>query len=169
MPQTGRNTILLLQEIDAVLGADALVLGYLTEHTHNISNEIANEATKSGRVKDYGDNDESFDTTSYVEKGDKGQLAVKNAIRKKKKLKLWEVDINLNANGQHEATFAYVIAESYEKSSPAEGFEEISSTMQVIGESVEGELPPLPDSVIQFGKYGFEVPGETGAEPAAGA
>jgi TP901-1 family phage major tail protein len=170
MPQTGRNTILLVQEIDAVLGSDALVMGYLTEHSHNISNEIANEATESGRVKDYGDNDESFDTTMYVEKGDAGQLAIKNAIRNKKKLKIWEVDINTNANGQHDATFAYVVAESYDKSSPAEGFEEISSTLQVIGESVEGELPPLPESVIEFGKYGFETPGETGTEaPATGA
>ncbi|MGG3573409.1 phage major tail protein, TP901-1 family [Bacillus gobiensis] len=169
MPQTGRNSILMVQEIDAIIGSDAFVLGYVTEHSHSISNEIANEATKSGRVKDYGDNDESFDTTMYVEKGDSGQNAIKQGIKQKKKLKLWEVDINKNANGQHNATFAYVVAESYEKSSPSDGFEEISSTLQVIGESQEGELPPLPPEVIEFGKYGFETPGETGQPAPSGS
>lgn len=168
MTRSGKKSILMAQLEDAVIGADAFVLGHLTEHTHNIENEILNEASKFGRIKEYGDSDESFDTTLYVEKGDAGQLAIKQGIRQKKKVKLWEVDIELNANGKHDSLFAYCIVENYEKSSPGDGLEEISSTLQVINESQEGELAPLPPEVIEFAQYGFETPGETGAtEPLA--
>lgn len=162
MSRSGRKTILLVQLEDATIGSDAFVLGHLTEHTHSIENEVLNEPTKFGRIKEYGDNDESFETTLYVEKGDAGQNAIKQGIKQKKKVKLWEVDIDLNANGKHDSVFAYCIVENYEKSSPGDGLEEISSTLQVIGESKDGELEPLPAEVIEFAQYGFETPGETG-------
>ncbi|WP_246202676.1 phage major tail protein, TP901-1 family [Virgibacillus doumboii] len=168
MTRSGKKSILMAQLEDAVIGSDAFVLGHLTEHTHSIENEILNEASKFGRIKEYGENDESFDTTMYVEEGDAGQSAIKKGIKQRKKIKLWEVNTELNANGMHDAIFAYCIAENYEKSSPGDGLEEITSTLSVIGTSQDGELAPLPPEVIEFAQYGFETPGETGADqPAA--
>lgn len=159
----GKDKILLIQAADAVLGTDAVVFGSLTEHGHSIENDIIDEKTKFGRIVGYGSNSESFEITAYGEKGDPGQKAILNAIKNKKQIKIWEVDVNPDELGTHDAIFAYCIVESVERTS-GESFEEISSTVQVIHESVEGKFPALPPEVIEFAKYGFETPGEATGE-----
>lgn len=164
--RNGKDTIYLVQATDAAIGSAGLVIANQTEGTHSYENELTDEQTKFGRVLGYGNNTESIEITCYGETGDPGQKATMDAIKNKKQLKVWEVDLIPNADGTHNSVFAYCLAESVEKSYPAEGFEEISATLQVIGESVEGKMPALPDDVIQFGKYGFETPGEyTGEYP----
>lgn len=162
--RNGRETILLVQPTDAALGSDALVLANQTEHTHSYGRELADEQTKFGRVLSYGNLSETFEITCYGEKNDPGQKAILDAIKKGKQIKIWEVDINLNENGKHDAAFAYALVESAEKSMPSDGFEEVTATVQVIFETQEGELDPLPDEVLEFGKYGFEAPGEKTGE-----
>lgn len=159
----GKDKILMIQAADAVLGADAFVFANLTEHSHSIENDIIDEMTKFGRIVGPGQNSESFEFTAYGESGDPGQKAVLTAIKQKKQLKIWEVDINADAEGTHDSIFARCIVESVERTS-GEGFEEVSATVQVIGESVEGKFPALPPEIIEFAKYGFEVPGETTGE-----
>lgn len=164
--QNGKDTILLVQSTDAALAAAGLLIGNLTENTYSIENEILDESTKFGRIVGYGQNSESFEFTAYVETGDPGQKAVLDAIKKKKQLKVWEVDLNLNASGKHDAVFAYTIVESVEKSAPQDGFVEISATVQVIGDSQDGEITALPPELIEFARYGFEAPGaKTGEFP----
>lgn len=162
--QNGKDTILLVQSTDAVLAAEGLLIGNLTENTYSIENEILDESTKFGRIVGYGQNSESFEFTAYGETGDPGQKAVLDAIKNKKQLKVWEVDINLNELGKHDAVFAYTIVESVEKSAPQDGFVEISATVQVIGDSQEGEIDALPAELIEFAKYGFEAPGAATGE-----
>jgi TP901-1 family phage major tail protein len=162
--QNGKDTILLVQSTDAALAAAGLLIGNLTENTYSIENEILDESTKFGRIVGYGQNSESFEFTAYGETGDPGQKAVLDAIKKKKQLKVWEVDINLNEAGKHDAVFAYTIVESVERSAPQDGFVEVSATVQVIGDSQEGEIEALPPELIEFARYGFEAPGEKTGE-----
>lgn len=162
--QNGKDTILLVQSTDAALAAAGLLIGNLTENTYSIENEILDESTKFGRIVGYGQNSESFEFTAYGETGDPGQKAVLDAIKNKKQLKVWEVDINLNDAGKHDAVFAYTIVESVERSAPQDGFVEVSATVQVIGDSQEGEINALPAELIEFAKYGFEAPGESTGE-----
>jgi len=162
--QNGKDTILLVQAVDAALGTDGFVIGHLTENSYSIENEIVDEQTKFGRIVAYGNNSESFEFTAYGEKGDPGQKAVLDAIKNKKQLKVWEVDLNQNENLMHDAVFAFCVVESVEKSSPGEGFQEVSATVQVIGSSQEGEIDPLPPEVIAFAQYAFEAPGTTTGE-----
>lgn len=161
--QQGKDTILLFQSTDAAVGTDAYVMGNSTEHSHSIETDMVDETTKFGRIVGYGANSESFEFTAYAEKGDPGQKAVLDAIRKKKQIKVWEVDLNPSVDGTHESLFAYGIVESIEKSA-GDSFVEFSGTIQVIGESVEGPFPALPPEVIEFARYGFEAPGETTGE-----
>jgi len=162
--QNGKDTILLVQATNSALNSDGFVIGNLTENSYSIENEIVDEQTKFGRILAYGQNSESFEITAYGETGDPGQKAILDAIKNKKQLKVWEVNLNLNANGKHDTNFAYTIVESVEKSSPQDGFEEISATLQVLGSSQTGELDPLPAEVIEFARYGFETPGEATGE-----
>lgn len=164
--QNGKDTILLVQSTNAALAAAGLLIGNLTENTHSIENAVLDESTKFGRIVGYGQNSESFEFTAYGETGDPGQKAVMDAIKNKRQLKVWEVDINLNEAGKHDAVFAYTIVESVEKSAPQDGFVEISATVQVIGDSQEGEIAALPPELIEFARYGFEAPGaKTGEFP----
>ncbi|MCJ0932922.1 phage major tail protein, TP901-1 family [Virgibacillus halodenitrificans] len=163
MPRSGKKSLLLIQREDAVIGTDAFVLGQLTEHTHAKENELVDEQSKFGRILAYGNTSESFDITAWVETNDPGQLEIGSALDDEVRVKIWEVNTELNANGKHDAIFAYTLVESTEKSSPGDGFEEFSSTVQVEGKSQKGELPQLPPEVLEFAQYGFEEPGETGS------
>lgn len=160
----GKDTILLVQSTDAALAANGFLIGNLTENSYSIENDLIDESTKFGRIVGYGQNSESFEFTAYGEKGDAGQKAILDAIKNKKQLKIWEVDVNVNDGGQHDAVFAYTIVESVEKSAPQDGFEEISATVQVIGATQEGTIPALPAEMLEFAKYGFEAPGAATGE-----
>lgn len=160
----GKDSILLVQSTDAALAAAGLLIGNLTENTYAIENDMIDEATKFGRIVGYGQNSESFEFTAYGETGDPGQKAVLDAIKNKKQIKVWEVDLNTNADGTHPAVFGYCIVESVEKSSPQDGFEEISATVQVIGSTQEGTIAALPAEMIEFAQYGFEAPGAATGE-----
>lgn len=162
--QQGKDTILLVQSTDAALAAKGMLIGNLTENSYSIENDTLDESTKFGRIVGYGQNSESFEFTAYGEIGDPGQKAVLDAIKNKKQLKVWEVDINLNATGKHDAVFAYTIVESVEKSAPQDGFVEVSATVQVIGSTQDGEIDALPAEMIDFARYGFEAPGASTGE-----
>lgn len=159
--QQGKDTIILVQAADAALGSDGLMIAHLTENSHSVENDLIDESTKFGRIVGYGQTSEAFEFSAYGESGDPGQDATLNAIMNKKQLKLWEVNINLNKTGKHDAVFGYTVVESHEKASAQDGFVEISVTAQVIGQTVKGEIDPLPPELIDFAKYGFEAPGET--------
>ncbi|MFJ7647713.1 phage major tail protein, TP901-1 family [Lysinibacillus sp. NPDC097279] len=162
--QNGKDTVLLVQVATNTLGADGFLIGNLTENSYSMENELVDEQTKFGRILAYGQSSESFEITAYGDKTDPGQKAILDAIRNEKQLKVWEVDLSLNAAGKHDAIFAYTLVESVEKSSPGDGFQEISATLQVIGKSQPGELEPLPSEVIEFARYGFEAPGQKSGE-----
>lgn len=164
MVQSGKNTILLVQPIDNTIGDEGLLVAELTENSYSIENEIIDEMTKMGRIVEYGENSESFELTAYASKGDPGQQAILNAIKQKKKLKVWEVDKVENGTGAYDARFAICIVESVEVDH-GDSFSELSATLQVYGSSVEGELVTLPTAATEA-PYDFETPGETG-EPVA--
>lgn len=158
----GKDTIYLAQATDDALGTSAYVIANQTEGSYSIESELVDEQTKQGRLVDYGNTSESFELTMFGETGDPGQNAVLQAIKNKRQLKVWEVDTVKNTAGKYPANFAYVIVESAERTGSTDGFEEISTTLQVIGQTREGELDDtdVPNAVIQFAKYGFEKPGE---------
>jgi TP901-1 family phage major tail protein len=155
MRQKGKDTILLVQPMDSTDGG--LVVANLTENSYSIENELIDEVTKMGRILEYGENSESFELTAYGTKSDPGQMAVLDAIKQKKKLKVWEVDTVANDTGGYDAVFAICLVESAETSSPVEGFKEVSATLQVDGKSQEGELTTLPAAATED-PYDFEEP-----------
>jgi TP901-1 family phage major tail protein len=162
--QQGKDTIIMVQATDAALASSGMVIGHLTENSYSIESDILDESTKFGRIVGYGQNSESFEFSAFGDTKDAGQKATLDAIKNKKQLKLWEVDLNLNDLGKHDTVFAYVIVESVEKSAAQDGFVEYSATVQVIGSTQDGEIPALPAEVIDFATYGFEAPGATTGE-----
>lgn len=162
--KNGKDTILLIQKATAALGESAFVIAQQTDLTHSIETEMSDEKTKFGRVVAPGTTSESFEVTAYGDSDDDGQDLIIEAIKNGEQIKVWKVDLPHNANGKHNATFAYGYFESAEEKAGTEGFVELSGTIQVLGQSQKGELDPLPIEVIEFGKYGFEKPGEKSGE-----
>lgn len=158
--KNGKDTILLVQPVDAAYGTAALVIANQTESSYSIENDIKDEQTKFARIVGYGNSSESFEVTAFGAKNDPGQQAVIQAIENKKMLKVWEVDTTLDEDEKHDAKFAYVIVESAERSNSQDGYEEITATLQVYGKAQDGKIDKLPIEVIEFGQYGFEKPGE---------
>lgn len=162
--KNGKDTILLIQKATAALGTDALVIAQQTDLTHSIETEMSDEKTKFGRVVAPGTVSESFELTAYGDTNDEGQKLIIDALKKGEQIKVWKVNLIKNANDKHDAVFAYGYFESAEEKAGVEGFVEVSGTIQVLGQSQDGELPPLPIEVIEFGKYGFETPGQKSGE-----
>jgi TP901-1 family phage major tail protein len=162
--EQGKDTILMFQSTDAALAAAGYVLGHLTDNSYSIENDILDETTKFGRVVGYGQNSEAFEFTAFGDRKDPGQMAVLNAIKNKKQIKVWQVDIVPNASGTHDAVFAYGVIENVEIAYSKDGFTEFSSTLQVLGASQDGEIPALPPEIIAFAQYGFEAPGASTGE-----
>lgn len=160
----GRQSILLVQLTSAPVGANALVPALQTDSTYSIENSISDVETKFGRMLSYGSNSETYDITMYGQKGDLGQQAILDAIKEKVQLKIWEVDTVPNEEGTYDSLFAYTIVESYERANPADDSQEVSATIQVIGETQKGTFTTLPQELIDFAMYGFELPGQTTGE-----
>ncbi len=156
MPISGKNIVYLVQAINDTSGA--IVPGFQTEGTFSSENELMDEQTKQGRVLAYGNDTESFEITLYSEQGDEGQQAIKDAKRNKEELKVWEANVLKNDNESHDARFAYCLIESLEESNASDGFVEMSVTLQVRGQSQEGELTSLPSGAIEAAQYTFEEP-----------
>lgn len=162
-PISGKRVVYLVQSINATIGSDALLPGFQTEGSWSREKELSDEQTKSGRVLASGNKSETIELTLYAESGDAGQQAIEEAYDNDLDIKVWRTHLDTNANGKHDARFAYAIIESLEMSDPTEGFVEMSVTLQVQGESQKGELEPLPQSIIDaVNQYDFETPGETG-------
>jgi len=153
--------IILVQPTDNVLGADGLVPGFQTDYSHSLERDNSTEATKMGSISAIGTLTETMELSMYGRKGDAGQKAIYRAIKDGKELKVWEVETEKNDEGTHDAKFAFAVVDSFETSSPVEGLEELSSSMTVQIESVEGVFMDLPPGLINFAKYGFQLPGDT--------
>lgn len=160
----GKSILHLVQLATDPLGTAGLTIANETESSHSISNSIVDEMTKTGRVVAYGNNSETVELTMYGARGDAGQEATLNAIRKKVQLKIWKVNTEANENDKYDTDFGYGIVESYEESAGSEGFREISVTVQIIDEMKQGELDSLPQEMLDFARYGFEAPGEKTGE-----
>lgn len=153
--------IILVQAIDNALGAEGLVPGFQTEHSHSYERDNSTESTKFGAISAIGALTETMSMSMYGKRGDAGQKAIKDAIKKGQEIKVWEVDTEKNAEGKYDANFAFAVVDSFEVSSPVEGLEELSAEVTVQIESVDGEFMKLPEGLINFAKYGFQLPGET--------
>lgn len=160
---TAKDLVVLVQPVSAQLGAEGLVVGDFTEGEHKISNEVR-ESIRAG-LKDfgYGETEEEVTFTATHARGDKGQKAFLDAIKKKEQLKFWIVDKQLNADGTtHNATFGYSVVEEYSYSfDDEEGTVEV--TLKVKFNTAEGTLPKLPDSILNPSsavEVKFEKPGE---------
>ena len=153
--------IILVQAIDNALGAEGLVPGFQTEYSFSQERDNSTETTKFGSISAIGALTETMSVSMFGKADDAGQNALQDAIEKGQEIKVWEVNTEKNKKGTYDARFAFAVIDSHEVSSPVEGLEEISAELTVQIQSAKGEFITLPEGLINFAKYGFQLPGET--------
>ena len=153
--------IILVQVTDNALGADGYVPGFQTDYTRSMERDNSTEVTKMGSISAIGALTETMELSMFAKRNDTGQSEIERAIEEGKEVKLWEVETEKNDAGTNDARFAFAVVDSHEVSSPAEGLEEISASFTVQLQSVRGVLEDIPQSLIDFARYGFQEPGET--------
>jgi len=167
-PLRGKDVLYLVQPLNATIGSDALLPGQQTDGGWTVEGDLIDEQTKTGRIVDYGTDNESVDLTLYAVKGDEGQEAIRESKRTHQKIKIWRVEIPLNDNGKHDTYFGYGVIESIE-TSESDSFVELSVSVQIDGQMQPGEIDPLPADLIEAAQYDFEEPGETGVTDGDGS
>ncbi|KKI54732.1 TP901-1 family phage major tail protein [Staphylococcus pasteuri] len=121
---------------------EAILLASLAEGGHTISNDLA-EMIQGGK-KDYGRNSVEEEIKLTVDRvpGDKGQEALKEAVKNFKQLRIWIWEVK-KREGFHHGTFAYVIVEEHEWSFDDED-DKIEITAKVKFNSADGKVAELP-------------------------
>lgn len=151
------DKLVLVQPTDNTLGAEGIVIGDLVEGSHKLSNALI-EKVRSGKMSyGYGVTDEEMSFTFNKIDGDSGQQQLKQAIQKKKEIKVWIIDRKLdNVKQTHKAVFAFTVVEEYEGSFDDEE-DTIEVTLKVQIESVEMEFPKLDDEILNPSAAGIKI------------
>ncbi|MEK4700364.1 phage major tail protein, TP901-1 family [Solibacillus sp. FSL R7-0668] len=152
--------ILLIQAVDNVLGADALVPGLQRDLEHSMSRSNSTEGSKMGSFTQIGTLAETISASFLFKKGDEGQEELRRAMEKGLEVKIWIVDTEKNADDKYDASFGYAVLGELSFTYPYEGVEEISSELAIQIKMVKGQFDTLPDGLEEFAEFGFESPGE---------
>lgn len=121
---------------------DATLLASLAEGGHTISNDLSEMIT--GGKKDYGRNSVEEEVKLTIDKvpGDKGQEALKEAVKAFKQLRLWIFEVK-KRDGVHNGTFGYIVVEDHEWSFDDED-DKIEITAKFKFNSDDGSAESLP-------------------------
>ena len=151
--------ILLIQAVDNILGAAALVPGLQRDLEHSMSRSNSTEGSKMGSYTQIGSLSETISASFMFKQGDEGQAELRRAMKKGLEVKIWIVNTEKNAEDKYDATFGFAVMGELSFTYPYEGVEEISTELAIQIESQEGQFTTLPPGLEDFAAYGFELPG----------
>ena len=143
----------LLSEKSTVAGTR---IAYTTENTKSTERDIETTATKDGSVGTPGSVEITIDATSILATDDTMIAKLEQALINGNIVEVWEAD--LTKAGQTANTYVGTYYQAYinslEKSSPADGFVEISLSFTVNGTGATGNVT-VPQSQLDEALYVF--------------
>ena len=165
----GVNTVLFFQDKDdATQDGNDLRLAFQTTHSISRERSTTEEQTKDGTLKDAGAENVSIDITSYVVRDDATHKLLKDAYVRNREIQAWEVDITEQTeNGKYPATYMQGSLTSYNTSSNADGYTELSTTFAVNLSPRDGFVSLTPEEFTAV-QYAFKDFGELASEAGAG-
>lgn len=146
--------------------AEDYVFSGTTEFSHEMESELMERIV--GKKKDWNQGvvEETINITFNYDREIKGDQALLESIKNGKQMRFWIINNAVNGEGDtayHNATFAYVMAESRNLSVDDES-ETIEGGFKVKLNSAEGEEPKLPDVILDPSLAAAVVYEEIGAE-----
>jgi len=138
--QQGKDKILLFRLLSEAENEQAAKLVFQTEHTFSYNRELDKVITKDGVVVKVGELEAEVDIDAIQAKEDPTYDMLEEAMKKGKKLELWEVNVDedLEEDGKYPAVYCQGYLESWEPVSSAEDEAEISSNFIVELEPQKG-------------------------------
>lgn len=88
----GIDRILLYRLLSKATEESAWKMAFQTEHENSMSIDADSTATKDGPIQNVGDIEYDFSATSIMKKGDARIKELKNAMKNKELVEIWEID-----------------------------------------------------------------------------
>ena len=167
-PVQGMRKVLFFQAMDdSSSDGNSLRLAFQTEHTLTMEREEIEEVTKDGTIKDTGEINASLELTAYVASEDATHDLLKEHFKSNQTLQMWEVNVTeASDDDKYEAVYAQGKLTSFEESSAADGFAELTTNVAINLTPQDGEvtLTPTEFTAVQyaFKDFGALAGGDTG-------
>lgn len=152
----GKNKVLLFRLLEESDEENAAKLVFQTEHTFSYERELDRIVTKDGIVVKVGELEAEVEIDAIQSVEDPVYDMLENAMKKGKKLELWEVNVDeeLKEDDKYPAVYCQGYLENWEPVASAEDEAEISSTFVVEMEPQTG-MATLTEEQERAVQYAF--------------
>lgn len=161
---SGKKMIYLYRLLSEKASRDAALVAYVTENGRSVSNDAESTATKDGSIRTAGTPEIEITGTSILTKGDTMIDKLEDASLSDEVMEIWEVNLEEAGAtaGKYKGTYYQGYLTSFEKSSAADGFVEISLTFGINGTGKRGDVT-VTAAQQEMAGYEFADTKKTGA------
>ncbi|MBO0456285.1 phage major tail protein, TP901-1 family [Enterococcus hulanensis] len=155
----GIDVILLYRILSKATEEAAWKMAFQTEHDNKMSIDTESTPTKDGPVQNPGELEYDFSATSILAKGDKRAKELKNAMKKREIIEIWEIDKAEKApesdtenKGKYEGTYYQGYITSYGTKPNSQDSLELELEFAINGEGQDGycTLTDEQATVVQY-------------------
>ena len=122
---------------------EAQAIAFTTENSRSVSKDADTTATKDGSIRTPGEAEIEISVTSMLAKGDTFIGELETAMLNDELIEVWEVNLEepvTNGTKQYKGKYYQGYITSYETTSAADGFVEVSLSLGLNGTGAEGNV-----------------------------
>lgn len=158
-PVQGSRIVYLFRVLEDAASATAALLAFQTEGTESLSSDADVTKTKSGSVTTAQDPEITLSVSALLEKGSKEIKDFKAALKKRKTVEAWVVNLDEEGTGddagKYGATYYQGVLNSFELESNAEDYASYSLEYTANGVGIEG-YATVSDEQMEAASYAFK-------------
>ena len=139
----GKKLVYLYRVLSTASSKAGTAIAFTTENSRSVSKDADSTATKDGSIRTPGTAEVEISATSILSKGDTIIGELESAMHDDALIEIWEANLDEPAStGQNKfkGTYFQGYLTSFEKTSAADGFVEVSLTFGINGEGASGEV-----------------------------
>lgn len=139
----GKRLVYLYRVLSTASSKAGAALAFTTENSRSVSKDADSTSTKDGSIRTPGTAEVEITATSILAKGDTLINELESAMHDDSLIEIWETNLDEPASAgpnKFKGRYFQGYLTSLEKSSPSDGFVEVSLTFGINGEGVDGEV-----------------------------
>lgn len=161
----GNKIVYLFRILSEAATSDGVTLAFTTENSTSMSKDADSTVTKDGIIRTPGETEVEITATAILAKGDTMYGKLKAAMKNDELIEIWEANLAEPAEGgtnKFKGTYYQGYLTSFEKSSSAEDFVEVSTTFAINGAGADGDVTVSAKNQ-EIANYVFADSTKTGA------
>lgn len=161
----GKKIVYLFRPLKEAAAIDGTALAFTTENGITFSKDADTTATKDGTIRTPGEMEVEITATALLAKGDSLYDKLKSAMKNDELIEIWEANLEEPAEGgenKFKGAYYQGYLTSFEKTSNAEDFVEVSTTFSINGTGAEGNVT-VTAAQQEIATYVFTDTQKTGA------